>query len=97
MEGLRLNSTASSSEIEPPASVAMYFKSAPAMNAGLADAMMAPRMAASPATRSIAAIMSPMNSGDTTFIERPGSSKVMSAMPSASTSSRRVFRFIGVR
>src|ERR1700683_2037754 len=64
----------------------MYLRSAPAMNAGLADVMMAPLMPGSVATRSMVAISSSIHSGETTFMGLAGSLRVMSAIPAPSIS-----------
>src|SRR5580658_1946646 len=64
----------------------MYLRSAPAMNAVLADVMMAPLMPGSVATRSMVSMSSSIHSGETTFMGLAESLRVMSAMPSASIS-----------
>ena len=62
-------------------------RSAPPQKASLPEVMTAPLMAASVATFSTMSVSSPITSIEMTFIERPRVSQVMSAMPSASTSS----------
>src|SRR6516165_1660953 len=67
-----------------PASIASsQSRSAPAMKAGLPLVMTTPFVSGSASARSTAAANSPSEASFITFIERPGMSQVMTAMPSS--------------
>ena len=61
-------------------------RSAPAQNVSLPEVITTPLTAASPASCSTSAASSSMPASEITFIERPGTSQVTSAMPSPSMS-----------
>ncbi len=67
-------------------------RSAPAQNVSLPEVTTAPLIAASAAIFSTIFDNSSITARSMTFIERPGMSQVMSAMPSASTSSLKLSR-----
>src|SRR5690606_31005616 len=80
-----LKARASSTEISCSMRSRMPLRSAPAMKAGLPEVMMAPLTASSAAILSMASFISASHSGETTFMGRPGSSRVMRAMPSCTS------------
>ncbi len=69
-------------------------RSAPPENASLPEVTTAPLIAGSVATCSMIWPISFVTSSVKTFIERPGLSQVMSAMPSASTSTLKLTQLI---
>ena len=77
-----LKARASSTEMSFSMRSRMPLRSAPAMKAALPEVMMAPLTASSAAILSMASFISASHSGETTFMGRPGSSRVIRAMPS---------------
>src|SRR5215469_1043988 len=71
-------------------------KSAPPQKASLPAVMTAPLMAASFSTLSTMPVNSAITSMSMTFIERPGMSQVISAMPSPSTSTLKLAMALGL-
>src|SRR5437868_3029872 len=69
-------------------------RSAPPPNVSLPEVTTAPLIAASAATLSTISLSSAITDWSITFIERPGMSQVMSAMPSPSTSSLKLVMFV---
>jgi len=68
-------------------SISSMVRSAPAQNVSLPEVITTPLTAASAAIVSTIPVSSSITLRSMTFIERPGASQAMSAMPSASVSS----------